>query len=770
MSLDNGVESVLPVAASDAGGGLPLSPDRPITTRGEDLLHRADFATAVAKALAGWKGEASVVVALYGEWGSGKSSVKNMVLEAVRTNHPRISIIEFNPWEWADRNRLAQAFFEAVAVALGRDPQEGERRVKKWREYAAYLGVASAVATQSRYVVGSLSAGAVVAIGTSVLSTGWLQTALVVTGVGLGLAGAVLAASHSIAASVVEVLTVRAKNRDRSLPEVKSEVAGMLAEMPAPLVVVVDDIDRLTPQEQQVVFQLVKANADFPKMVYLLSFDRARVADALSGLGLDGEAYLGKIVQVGFDLPLARSSDVHSILVKGLESLLGEGVLQTKFDQAYWGRMFTPGLAPYFRNLRHVRRFLNTLQLQVGLLSMDGVLDVNPIDLVAMEVLRVFEPSLYNVLPGLKDALAEDPARMVFDRDAQAAGLKKALDRALDGVPPERHAQALALVCGMFQSAAKAYRQSETHDTRVGLLAQSRVCHPEYFDRFFLLRVPQGELSDAAFDRVMRSTADRGAFVGELRELCRQGLSRALFDRLYASAGAFEVGHVRSVVTGVFDVGDAIPRERAPSFVASPAVRARLTVDAVLERLPKEQRLAAARPCLADTIGLHLPVLWVARELLRDGQQRSPDDYVLSAEEAEELRGPAVEMLRAAAVSHELDANAHLGMLLPAWRELGDEAEVRAYVSDMIGRADQNAAALLVAVSGTVSGRSGLRFTIQLSTLELYADPAVIDAALARLTPAAVEGDKGRAVVAYEKAKQRMEKGLPDDPFADDDD
>lgn len=357
----------------------------------------------------------------------------------------------------------------------------------------------------------------------------------------------------------------------------------------------------------------------------------------------------------------------------------------------------------------------------------------------------------------------------MFDREAQAAGLKKALDAALMGVPEERREQALALVCGLFPSAAKAYGHSSTHDSRATLLAQSRVCHPEYFDRFFLLRVPQGELSDAAFGRVMSSAGDRDAFVGEIRELGRQGQYGAVFDRLFAAADGIDVGHIRSAVTGVLDVGDDIPRDRSPSFVASTALRARFTVDALLERLPKEERLAVVQACLADTIGLHVPVVWVSREVLRDGQQ-SVGDYVLSAEEAEVLRGVVVEMLRAAATSHELDANPHLGMLLPSWRGLGDEGEARAYVRDMLSRSDENAVAFLMAVSGTVSGSRGLRFTIQLSTLELYADTADVDAAVDRLPPGAVDGDEGRAIEAYEKAKRRRDRGLPDDPFGGDDD
>ena len=34
--------------------------------------------------------------------------------------------------------------------------------------------------------------------------------------------------------------------------------------------VIVDDADRLTPNELQQLFQLVKVNADFPNLVYLL--------------------------------------------------------------------------------------------------------------------------------------------------------------------------------------------------------------------------------------------------------------------------------------------------------------------------------------------------------------------------------------------------------------------------------------------------------------------------------------------------------------------
>jgi predicted KAP-like P-loop ATPase len=62
----------------------PVSADRPIASRSADLLGRCVFAESLASAVMGWKGRDSLVIALYGPWGAGKSSVKNMMLEALR--------------------------------------------------------------------------------------------------------------------------------------------------------------------------------------------------------------------------------------------------------------------------------------------------------------------------------------------------------------------------------------------------------------------------------------------------------------------------------------------------------------------------------------------------------------------------------------------------------------------------------------------------------------------------------------------------------------
>src|SRR5689334_456173 len=98
-----------------------LSADRPIASAAEDVLGRAPFAEQLAVAIANWKEDESLVIALYGQWGIGKTSVKNLVLEELRMRGEEApDLVEFNPWHWTGHDGLAAAFFKEVLAGLSR--------------------------------------------------------------------------------------------------------------------------------------------------------------------------------------------------------------------------------------------------------------------------------------------------------------------------------------------------------------------------------------------------------------------------------------------------------------------------------------------------------------------------------------------------------------------------------------------------------------------------------------------------------------------------
>jgi hypothetical protein len=70
---------------SSEGSGLEPSSfgDASVRSREEDVLGRAQFATIVAQAFVAYPEADSLVVALFGSWGSGKTSTLNFALEAL---------------------------------------------------------------------------------------------------------------------------------------------------------------------------------------------------------------------------------------------------------------------------------------------------------------------------------------------------------------------------------------------------------------------------------------------------------------------------------------------------------------------------------------------------------------------------------------------------------------------------------------------------------------------------------------------------------------
>ncbi len=130
-----------------------FSADRPIERLDEDRLQRGGFATSIARAITAWRGDESLVMALYGGWGDGKSSVKKMVMDALgQGGEGRPFIVEFNPWEWAGQNQLATVFFDEIGKQIahqgtGEQKTKAEESGRRLRKLGRYLNLAGSVVT-----------------------------------------------------------------------------------------------------------------------------------------------------------------------------------------------------------------------------------------------------------------------------------------------------------------------------------------------------------------------------------------------------------------------------------------------------------------------------------------------------------------------------------------------------------------------------------------------------------------------------------------------
>lgn len=115
--------------------------DNPVSSRTEDRLGRAQFADRITAMLRGAPADRGLVVGLMGPWGSGKTSVLNMVREGLQRS-PERTVLAFNPWMFSGSEQLVRAFFEQVSAQLRLKKRAAERELASQLAEYGQAGVA----------------------------------------------------------------------------------------------------------------------------------------------------------------------------------------------------------------------------------------------------------------------------------------------------------------------------------------------------------------------------------------------------------------------------------------------------------------------------------------------------------------------------------------------------------------------------------------------------------------------------------------------------
>lgn len=122
-----------------------LSPDLPIAKLEEDGLNRGSFAESLAKTLVQYSFPSSLTIGLYGEWGSGKTSLLNMVFENVERIDDGVVVLRFNPWLCSDSKQLVTQFFKQMATAIKLKKRAADKAWELIDQYADILGATSVI-------------------------------------------------------------------------------------------------------------------------------------------------------------------------------------------------------------------------------------------------------------------------------------------------------------------------------------------------------------------------------------------------------------------------------------------------------------------------------------------------------------------------------------------------------------------------------------------------------------------------------------------------
>lgn len=427
---------------------MQLNHDQPLDKKdalepGKDKLGRRGFAESVVKALSHVNRDQGLVLSIEGKWGSGKTSTLAMVEALLDQQTPKPLVVHFNPWLVGDRDALLGQFLSKVgkAAKLSDHAANGKRVAKEIDAYANAFDVIK-------------------------LIPGAEPWATIV---------------KSVFTSVGNATGAIADYKTPDLEERKHKVEEALQKLAQPIIVVVDDVDRLFPKEVFEMVRIIKAVGDLPNIGYVLAWDAAYVEAALKSADVaSADIYLDKIVQVRMSIPALSNSARARLFNHAFDSLQAD-TKASYFDgdQELLPELYQSGLRQLLDQPRDIARLFNRVQLMEPLLRGQVVLA----DQIGWAALSMHAPSIAHLVQSEFDvshSYAEDLKNQLGSDADKDERFKAKHDKRIQAILDSRNPDAASRVAKFLFPSWSANRRSDNFEKFRD--DQGRISHPSRFN------------------------------------------------------------------------------------------------------------------------------------------------------------------------------------------------------------------------------------------------------------------------------------------------
>ncbi|WP_152058931.1 KAP family P-loop NTPase fold protein [Aliarcobacter butzleri] len=506
-----------------------LTNEKPIKTRSEDFLNRKYFADHITSAIINYedKNNESLTIGLYGKWGSGKTSIINMIIEDLESNKDFI-IFNFEPWLFSDTNQLISNFFREFAQKINHNANESEDMKSigsKMEAYASFFEPLTLIPEPSLSLLSKSISFALTWGGKTYSKMGEVYK--------------------------------------KDLSTIKKEMEKHLNKLNKKILIIIDDIDRLNNTEIKQIFQLIKSLGNFPNTIYLSSMDKDVVVNALSEVQKgDGNEYLEKIINVPLEIPQLSKTDIDKFLFKKLNEILLE-IDEKDFDQSYWGNIFHSGYKNFFLNIRDVIRYINILRFNHDALK----LNVNIIDLMAITAFQVFEPKIYAFLKHNKNLLSgQESNNQYSSKQENEKKLKEELENCKILLQKLDGESLISLLQELFIKVKEIYTNTHYVGELSKLRKCSKVASPEFYDAYFSL-ILINELSNYEIKNIISKTSNEDDFSNIILSLIKDNRITIFLQRLQDfTREDIPKENFQIVFNVLMNLGDKIPENKEGMF------------------------------------------------------------------------------------------------------------------------------------------------------------------------------------------------------------
>ncbi len=534
----------------DPSGTDYFDADHPIERREQDRLDRRSFAEAIARQICSVPADHGFTIAVVGEWGAGKTSVLNMVKETLTDESETTPILRFNPWLFRGATDLVARFFSELSAQLGQDRFRGLKQVVR-----ALAGMSQALAPLSP----------------------------------------VPCTSELVKSAAQEAVNATAPP---SLHQQREDLRDALAESESRVVVLIDDIDRLEPREIREMVRLVRLVSGLPNLVFVLAFDRQRIAKSLGEDEAEGQEYLDKIVQVTYTLPAVRKETLSDMLSAWLEELIQDRKVPRPDDEV-WGQVFYEVIKPLIGNLRDVKRYINSLPVTLD--TVGG--EVAIADLLGLEALRVLRPSMFAELRAHAHCLvhSQSESRSWMNQEDRSGEIKGELSAMLERAGDERGI--LESVFELLFPATRGILGGSWHGPEWNRTwrQRRRVACEEVLSVYLQAGLDKTALPFSEVQALVAALADEKELTRLIEALDSQRLERAI-EQLEDFEEDIPVEALLVAVPVLANQMHRLSRHSASFFHIDPRFKAKQIIARLLTRIQDREALAASVPEVLEKV------------------------------------------------------------------------------------------------------------------------------------------------------------------------
>ena len=368
--------------------------------------------------------EHSFALGITGEWGSGKTTFLELLASVLSKN---AETVWFNPWMCRTPEQVTDDFFASLQQQLS---SRHSSLSKPIRDYAHYIS------------------NATLSWGNGFLSKMTLAFP------------------------------------QESLQEKKARLSDRFAKLRKPVVVLIDDLDRLERDEVFEVLRLIRNTADLKNVIYIVAYDKEYVTSVLSEKNIkDASSYMEKIFPVELHQPKVEDYQIWQTLYN---ELLRVKVSEGNFARQLFnhiGQNEKKLIIKILGNYRQTKRFVRLYLMNVTYIQRAFRNEIKLLDLFWMELLQMYDKRVY-------DTLCKDPEILLYrntDRFILRPQITKDIYLSAEEKKKAYEGEVIWKEC-----------TPQILDELFGKLQRpinSSVCYAENFDKFFALGVSPYKVS-----------------------------------------------------------------------------------------------------------------------------------------------------------------------------------------------------------------------------------------------------------------------------------